>query len=335
MSEYVKYINNILKPSSVQQFKALDLFSGCGGLSLGFEAAGFETLGIEMDVNAVNTYNLNLTGSSVADTLHVGYQYPNNNYDIIIGGPPCQPFSVGGYQRGKKDTRDGFPIFIDAVKQFSPSVWMFENVRGMMYSNKGYLIQILRALEDLGYYIAYDLVNSVTFEVPQKRERLIVIGSKKPIAFPKPIAKKMTVNDAIGDLIEKVKDEKKILTRSMDEYVLKYEKASKCINPRDLYPNRPARTVTCRNISGATGDMMRVKLKDGRRRRISVREAARLQSFPDWFQFTGNETQQFNQVGNAVPPMLAYHFAKHLHLHLENIKKDPIDEKYENHFFDR
>ena len=98
----------------------------------------------------------------------------------------------------------------------------------------------------------------------------------------------------------------------MDTYVAKYEKASDCINPRDLYPEKPARTLTCRNLAGATGDMQRVRLKDGRRRRLLHREAARLQSFPDWFEFKGNETQQFNQIGNAVPPLLAFQLANSL-----------------------
>ena len=98
----------------------------------------------------------------------------------------------------------------------------------------------------------------------------------------------------------------KFLNASMDTYVAKYEKASFCINPRDLYADKPARTLTCRNLAGATGDMQRVRLKDGRRRRLFHREAARLQSFPDWFEFTGNETQQFNQIGNAVPPVLMW-----------------------------
>jgi len=103
----------------------------------------------------------------------------------------------------------------------------------------------------------------------------------------------------------------------MDAYVAKYEKASNCITPRDLHLDRPSRTVTCRNLAGATGDMHRLVLDDGRRRRLTVREAARLQSFPDWFEFIGSETSTFNQVGNAVPPMLAYaiasSFKDHLH----------------------
>jgi DNA (cytosine-5)-methyltransferase 1 len=208
-----------------------------------------------------------------------------------------------------KDARDGFPIFIDAIKKLQPKVFMFENVRGLLYTNKWYFDIVLTELRKLGYLIDYKLLNAVNFGVPQNRERLFVFGHKSKVNFPKPEFSKTTVGEAIGDLMFSTPPESKFFNASMDTYVAKYEKASSCINPRDLYPDRPARTLTCRNLAGATGDMQRVRLKDGRRRRLLHSEAARLQSFPDWYKFMGNETQRFNQIGNAVPPLLAYRIA--------------------------
>ena len=305
---YSDCINNALQPQPAKHFRVLDLFAGCGGLSLGFEAQGFAVSGYEIDTKAVETYNQNLLGKCFAEKLTVTTSY-ENGFDVIIGGPPCQPFSVGGNQKGTADERNGFPGFIKAIEQINPPIWLFENVRGMLYANKGYFDEVQTQLRKLGYIIEYRLLNAVNYGVPQNRERLFVVGHRGQFRFPQPESRRYTVGEAIGDLIETVNDESKILTPSMDTYVAKYEKASQCINPRDLYLGKPARTLTCRNIAAPTGDMQRVKLKDGRRRRISVREAARLQSFPDWFKFCGTETNQYYQIGNAVPPLLAYHLA--------------------------
>lgn len=316
---YTEKINNILVPQPTLSYKVLDLFAGCGGLSLGFEAAGFQTVGYEMDIKAADTYNLNLTGQCFKEKLSVTTSF-QDDYAVVIGGPPCQPFSVGGHQKGIDDERNGFPIFLQAIEQLRPQVFMFENVRGMLYSNKWYLDEITTTLRNMGYKIDYQLLNAVNFGIPQNRERLFCIGHKGNFCFPKPQLNKVNVADAIGDLIDTIKDESKILTPSMDRYVANYEKASSCVNPRDLYPHKPARTLTCRNIAAPTGDMQRVKLKDGRRRRISVREAARLQSFPDWFEFVGTETNQYYQIGNAVPPLLAFQFAQSIKDYLMNNK---------------
>lgn len=305
---YIAHINETLKPSITEKEVVLDLFAGCGGLSLGFEAAGFETIGYEMDGAATATYNRNLIGRCYAEKLHTDFEFPNAQ--IIVGGPPCQPFSVGGHQKGIEDARDGFPIFIEAVRKLQPKVFMFENVRGLLYTNKWYFELIMKELRLLGYRIDYRLLNAVNYGVPQNRERLFVVGHRSAFAFPVPQLNKVTVGEAIGDTMNTTPPESKFLTASMDKYVAKYEKASACINPRDLYPHKPARTLTCRNLAGATGDMQRVRLKDGRRRRLLHQEGARLQSFPDWFEFEGNETQRFNQIGNAVPPLLAYQLAQ-------------------------
>lgn len=314
---YIDDLNKLLVPQSTLPYKVLDLFAGCGGLSLGFEAVGFKTVGYEMDIYAAATYNKNLIGECAAQKLAIDTKY-EEGFDIVIGGPPCQPFSVGGDQKGIDDKRNGFPIFLHAIEQLKPRLFLFENVRGMLYSNKWYFDEVTADLNKMGYRVDYHLFNAVHYGVPQNRERLFVVGHKSKFEFPKPQLKRVNVGDAIGDLIDAIDDESKILTPSMDRYVANYEKASSCINPRDLYLHKPARTLTCRNIAGSTGDMQRVKLKDGRRRRISVREAARLQSFPDWFEFSGAEAKQYNQIGNAVPPLLAFQFAQSVKNYLEN-----------------
>jgi DNA (cytosine-5)-methyltransferase 1 len=147
---------------------------------------------------------------------------------------------------------------------------------------------------------------------------VIVVGHNAEWEWPAPHAQKVTVGEAIGDLIELKSPKDRFLTPNQDAYIAKYELASKCVNPRDLYLDRPARTLTCRNLAGATGDMHRVKLKDGSRRRLSIREAARLQSFPDSFEFSGSDDSAFNQIGNAVAPLFAYALAVAFRDALEN-----------------
>lgn len=304
---YVDKINQILQPAKSRSPLVVDLFAGCGGLSLGFEAQGFETHGFEMDADACATYRQNLRGNCTQLVLTTDTEFPPTS--VIIGGPPCQPFSVGGKQQGLKDSRDGFPIFISAVERLRPEIWLFENVRGLLYRNKWYLDEVTQPMQALGYVIEIQLLNAVDFGVPQNRERLIVVGHKGKLSFPKVTTSKISAGEALEELAIITPHESKFLTSSMDEYIAKYEKASSCKNPRDLHLNKPARTLTCRNLAGATGDMQRIKLPDGRRRRLLLREAARLQSFPDWFEFVGSENSCFNQVGNAVAPLFAYHLA--------------------------
>ena len=322
--KFYDYINQVLVPHDTQKAVALDLFAGCGGLSLGFEAVGFKTIGYEMDKVACETYNKNLLGYCAQVKLDTDFEYPEA--DIVIGGPPCQPFSVRGHQRGAIDGRDGFPIFMDAIKKVEPDIFIFENVRGLLYANKTYFEFIIDELKSLGFFIDYKLLNAADYGVPQNRERLFVVGHRGKFSFPPPARKKTTAGEAIDDLMYTTPPESKFLTPSMDSYIAKYEKASSCAKPRDLYPDKPVRTLTCRNLAGATSDMHRIRLKDGRRRRLLHREAARLQSFPDWFTFCGNETQQFNQIGNAVSPLLAYQLALSVDRYISNNIYYDLDE---------
>jgi len=169
----------------------------------------------------------------------------------------------------------------------------------------------------LGYIVDVHLINAVHHLVPQNRERVIVVGHRGGFHFPRTEHLKVTAGAALGEMAFSTPENAKYLTPSMDEYVAKYELASKCITPRDLHLDRPARTLTCRNLAGATGDMHRLKMANGSRRRLTIREAGRLQSFPDWFEFKGSEGSQYKQIGNAVPPMLAYALAKAVETYLQ------------------
>ena len=319
MQNYADRINQLLRPKEKGNPFVIDLFAGCGGLALGFEAQGFETLGFEQDSDACETYRRNLKGKCEEVVLTKDTQYPNAR--VVIGGPPCQPFSVGGHQMGLKDARDGFPIFISAIEKLQPEIWLFENVRGVLYGNRWYFDEILAALKALNYVVEVRLVNAVNYGVPQNRQRVVVVGHRGEFVWPKELEQQLTAQEALGEYMVQAPPGSRFLTASMDEYVAKYERASFCIRPRDLHPDQPARTLTCRNLAGATGDMQRIRLPDGRRRRLLLREAARLQSFPDWFEFCGSETSQFNQAGNAVPPLLASHLAAAVRDSLKSTKR--------------
>lgn len=242
---YAATLNKKLHPKKGGEPLIVDLFAGCGGLALGFESQGFSTIGFEKDEGCCATYRRNLEGHCEQVTLTPETPLPDAR--VVIGGPPCQPFSVNGHQRGLNDARDGFPAFISAIARLQPEIWIFENVRGVLYGNRWYFDEITTALRDLGYVVEYQLLNAVDYGVPQNRERVIVVGHRGNFSFPEPELRRVTVAEALGGMMSDVPPGSKFLTPSMDDYVARYEKASACIRPRDLHPNVRARTLTCRN----------------------------------------------------------------------------------------
>jgi DNA (cytosine-5)-methyltransferase 1 len=306
-TDWISFINSTLTLPKESKYTAVDLFAGCGGLSLGFEAAGIKTIGYEMVGDCCDTYMQNLKTKCHKEMIDESTEYPSTK--ILIGGPPCQPFSRFGKQLGQADSRNGFPAFISAVRRYNPEIWVFENVKGLPESMPDYFESVLSELKSLGYEVESHVVKMVKYGVPQTRERMVVVGHHGGFVFPKGDSRKVTAGEALGNLAYEIPKDAMFLTKSQDEYIARYEAASKCVNPRDLHLDKPARTLTCRNLAGATSDMHRIRLSDGRRRRITVREAARLQSFPDWYEFSGTMESQFTQIGNAVPPLFAYQLA--------------------------
>ena len=308
-SEWNDWLNaSIPRPSLAESSPlGLDLFAGCGGLGLGFETAGFRTHGFEMKKAAARSYEGNLAGGCDHVTLDLGMPEADGHaVDLIVGGPPCQPFSQIGYQRGHRDPRDGFPIFLDAVERLRPKVAIIENVRGLLFRNRDYMGKVADELKRFGYEVDARLLNARDFGTPQNRERVVIVAHHGTWEWPDPVVEEpVTAGMAIGDTAHSFPADAKFLTESMDRYIAEYERRSHCVTPRDLHLDKPARTLTCRNLGAATADMQRVRLPDGRRRMLTVREGARLQGFPDWFEFTGNRYEQTEQIGNAVSPLMA------------------------------
>lgn len=314
----------LLRRPHINGLTALDLFSGAGGLSLGFWAQGFNVIGVDRDTDSIATYNRNL-GQAVCADLNDDVILPVA--DVVIAGPPCQPWSRAGKRRGQSDKRDGFAAITRSVKKLEPAVVVIENVPDLAQRrHREHLDAFEARLADLGYVVTEHVLNAADYGVPQKRRRIFITGVRddQPIGKPDSWARTITVREAIPGTYRRDARGARIVSASMSAYITRYENASGCRTPRDLDPDRPSRTLTVRNLVGATGDMMRLRLPDGRRRTLTVREAARLQSFPDWFRFAGSTQSQLTQIGNAVPPLLSLAVADTVYRHLKRTDESAL-----------
>jgi len=299
--------------------RVVSLFSGAGGFDLGLIQSGHEIVWAnDILQDAVETYQTNIgdhvVGCSVSDVDF--YEIPD--CDLMIGGFPCQGFSIANMKRGKDDARNFLYLeYLRALQAKRPKYFVAENVKGILSLEKGRVFSTI--IEDFGrcgYFVQYALLNAANFGVPQNRYRVIIFGIRKDIEyFPnlkilethgKGKLPYSTIGDALKDIPEP-EDDHTLLNHVYSKFKLKQ---NGYINHRIIDPNKPAPTVTARgdNKGGAM-----INHHPGNHRRLSVRETAILQTFPINFEFKGSMTSCYLQVGNAVPPLLAKVIGEFLH----------------------
>ena len=333
-------------------FNSIELFAGAGGLALGLEQAGFNHIGlIENDKNAANTLKhnrqkWNILCENIEEVckrdLEKEFGIKKYELDLLSGGAPCQSFSYAGKRLGLEDTRGTmFYYYAQFLQQLQPKMFLFENVRGLLSHDKGRTFNVICDIfRQQGYILQYEILNALDYSVAQKRERLILIGIRKDLenkinfSFPKRHQKKLVLRDILNNVPKS----------DCAKYSKEKEKIFALVPPggywRDIDPEI-AKTYmkTCWFMGGGrTGILRRLSLdepsltvlttpqmKQTERchpievRPFSVRENARIQSFPDEWQFMGTTASQYKQVGNAVPCNLAKEVGKEIIKSLQGV----------------
>ena len=319
-----------------------DFFSGAGGLSEGFEQAGFKVVyALDMSNDAVATYNANhrskayvadIRSITASDVLKISRL---KDIDVVIGGPPCQGFSLAGNigRLGKKDDRNRlFLEFVRMVSELNPKFFVMENVASLSRHRRGRTVQeIKRAFEGIGYKTDCNILNAANYGVPQYRSRIFFIGNRIGQDNPFPpgthdgVSRRFnTVSDAISDLpklknggsLKRIHNHEAMTHTKTMLAKMKYVKdgGDRTDIPIRIRPRKGDARKYIRYRSDApsvciTGDMRKV-FHYAQNRALTVRELARIQTFRDDYCFLGSRISQQLQVGNAVPPMLAKAVAK-------------------------
>ncbi|MCK9480150.1 MAG: DNA cytosine methyltransferase [Bacteroidia bacterium] len=327
----------------------IDLFCGCGGLSYGFIEAGYNVLlGIDHWKDAITTFentHKNAKGI-VADLftetpIEISKKTEIKNIDVIIGGPPCQGFSIAGKRIVDDERNQLYKSFVSFVKFYQPKVFLMENVPNIVSMGKGVVKDsIIKDFEKLGYTVVYKVLLASDFGVPQNRRRAFFVGTKNKteFVFPEPTTEKpINAKEAISDLPEKSltdgtkyklepKSDYQKLIREKSVGVYNHEITNHSEQTKSIislvpdggnYKDLPEELRKTRNVNIAWTRLNSKKpsftIDTGHRHHFhykynrvpTVRESARIQSFPDTFIFLGSKTSQYKQVGNAVPPILA------------------------------
>lgn len=331
-----------------KKFKTLELFAGAGGLALGLERANFEPVAlIEIDTDAAATLKLNRPNWNVINedianisslNLEIFFDIRRGELDLLSGGAPCQSFSYAGKRLGLEDARGTlFYHYAIFLQKLQPKIFLFENVRGLLTHDKGRTYKtIANVFKECGYRIDKKILNAWDYGNAQKRERLITVGVHKDldlkIKFPLPHEYKPLLRDVLKNVPKSVGA----------EYSEQKRKLFELVPPGGYWRDIPAELAkpymkSCWEMEGGrTGILRRMSLEEPslavltsptqkqterchplEARPFTVRENARIQSFPDDWQFCGSMYSQYRQVGNAVPVNLAFSIADEIRKSLE------------------
>lgn len=348
-----------------RKFTSMDLFSGCGGMSLGFMMAGGSPISaLDNDSDSIDTFRLNFPIAHDVHACDIQNWRPrlkSGDVSVVIGGPPCQGFSLARGRRYVDDPRNSlYRYFVESLKAIKPAWFVMENVEGIKNIGDGVIFQqIMEDFTDAGYDVGFKVINMACYGVPQKRRRAIFVGNRLGEVFHWPeerysdrskldqlhfLGRSMkpffSVNDAISDLghplgsyfshraNSKMRgprnrdafiDPAFTLRVRGDEFALCEKPAESAFAPGTMptplnYRFRPSnqlqeflaesgpRYVKRELLPVCEGSAEELRGT----RRLSLREQARLQSFPDWFNFVGSVSSQARQIGNAVPPIFCY-----------------------------
>lgn len=291
--------------------KVVSLFSGCGGLDLGFMKAGFDIIWAnDSDKYAVQTYQKNFGNHIVLDDIENIDIDSIPNHDVLLGGFPCQPFSMMGGELGFEDTRGTLFFHIaKIIDKKRPEIVVLENVRTLRTHDKGNTYKVIMNVlkNELGYKVFNQVLNSADYGVPQTRNRTFIVCFKDhsiDFEFPKPIPLEKTMQD----LLEKNVPEKYFLSDRILKTVMSYGTKKWSAKPEiDLEIARPL-CATMAKMHRASQD--NYVTDNGKVRRLTPRECARLQGFPEDFKIEVSDTQAYKQFGNAVTVDVAYYVAK-------------------------
>lgn len=316
--ERTAYEENKFDSSGVgikRNYSIVSLFSGCGGLDLGFKG-GFSFLGQEYRKNpydiiwaneinkaACATYRANVDTGIIEGAIEDNFLSLPSYADIVIGGFPCQDISINGKMAGVSGERSGLYIWmVKAVAQLRPKMFVAENVKALlMKRHEESLAKVIEDFSSIGYNVSYHLYDAADYGVPQVRERVVIIGIRKDISAsfvpPVPVTqnRRITVKDALADLEDKPEN-------PAINHIWSAAKPSSGQGLRFLTADSPATTMR----SECHGN---IQFHYSLPRRISMREAARIQSFPDNFIFEAKIRETERMIGNAVPPVFAWHIA--------------------------